>query len=308
MKIFILILLILISIQNVSAISLQARTNENALTTFNFTQQSNDQYSQIIETIPKEALVNVSTIYSIKFWCGYNYDAPPTSNLAFKFYKIIPPGIFYTIDNNYITPSQCQDSFGYTITWNFADVSIEPGYDYAFGLYSNNNPDTGGWEAGIISERNITQGETYTNASYSWVDINDGTYMTAIKNESIVNVVNTAFYYQGNSSDPVRHIATTRLYGIGVTPTPTPTATETAIPGVQIGNDTNSTIPSLFIENDFSYVNKSLPLNSTGFSSLLTSNGYAPTIAGMIAMFQDWSYVYLIVGMVLYIGKLGRWI
>ncbi len=303
-KLIYLILLILIfNINIASSVSLVAETTLTDNYYINMSVYGNNINNQVIETIPKEVLSNVSSFEVIKFICGYNYSVnnKPDANLNFRLY--IYSGDYILIDNNYITPSQCDDSYAYPITWVLTNpITVNHNYDYAIGFYSNSNTNNGSWQ--IASLWNTTGKAPYY---YSWVNVTDGIYINPIINESIYDVNHNLFNVLEGT---IRHISSIKVYGTlessTPTPTPTPTPTGTDLP-IDSGTGTNSTLPSIYNENSYTNMNNnSLPNNSIGFKQLLEDNGYASNIVGFVSMFQDCSPIFVIMGMLLFIAKLMR--
>ncbi len=237
MKKILIFIGIFILINNVSASVLIAQTSSNNQSNIiNITGYANNISSEFIEIIPKETLENASTISSIRFWCGYDFTSGlPNHNLEIRFFKYIGFGTYSPIDNTYLTPSQCQDSYAYNVNWIlFNEETIDHNYDYAVGFYSN-GVTVSGWEFPMILESHISN---YSDYNIAWVNVSDGLFTTPIINESILDINGLDYSING---DNIRHVSTLQIYGsltIPPTPTPTPTGTPNNL-GTPLNNSTN---------------------------------------------------------------------
>jgi len=262
----IFIILILLIPSSASAIKIAGTTDSANIELLNMTTYANNVFDEVIQIIPKEALVDAESITQIRFWCGYNNtNGLPNQNLVFRFFKYYGAGVFSPIDNSYILPSQCQDNYGYLITWNlYSEEIIDHNYDYAFGVYSNSVTESS-WDLPVTT--NITGIDPIR---YNWLNT---TTSAPIINESIVDL--NGANYQYNSVD-IRAVSLLNVYGNTISPTPTPEPTPTGT----LPNPTpiSTTDPSIWEGNNISYNGSangtySVIPNGTGFDQILTSDG-----------------------------------
>jgi hypothetical protein len=106
------------------------------------------------------------------------------------------------------------------------------------------------------------------------------------------------------------------LYGdMIIPPSPTPTPTDTPSPSIppitdnttnRGSLDSNSTRPQPYIEgSNQGLLNNTLPSNSTGFREFANGMGYNASVAGYLAIIQDYMIYYLLLGIGIFIAMLS---
>jgi hypothetical protein len=283
--------------------------------------------SIIMQEIPKEFLENVSYIDMIKVFvssggCNFNYPTcePPNGKLYFKLYKNIAGIWIYQTGSFWSNTSYIDASL---ISNSAINMSIEQGYDYGIGFYTDvTNVENGTWHMyashpiyDVSTGYNIWKTQNSRICTYNAYGVCDPNNIWGYNQEFTADVntpkVHTVFpetYITVTNGYPddigVLYVA---LYGQTILPTtPTPIPTPPQNPSdpnsTSYGNmDSNSTRSKPYHENSTSNImNNSLP-NSTGLSQMLVSQGYTSNVSGFIDLMRDYMIYYLIFGIITFL-------
>jgi hypothetical protein len=279
----------------------------------------------IMEEIPYEFLSNVSSITGFSFRvCSGNASNAPEGDLTMRVYKNVG-GIWYPQYTTSFTGAYHDCGSIITTGGGFPDITIEAGYDYGVGFYTDITDfsnDTwwlygGGLTHDVPSGYNVWKTNNPNICTYNTLHVCDPNNLFGYNSQFTTDVnyqkVHTVFPSVDitNANGFVDEMGSIYMVVYGETTTPTPPSpTPTSPPlsddtgyGNLTGNETSQRPAPYQNDGNLTRLNNSVIPDSAS-CGFISNMGYECTYGGTKQMIQDFALPYVLFGMIFYLVML----